>query len=93
MQAHLDAAVSVIASGDRQARNAVITVAKELYTQAVILCREFVETGEEVVQDLHQLLSAALTRQSFKQIIVNRHQTYIIQFYTSYVIYVLYIVN
>lgn len=67
MQAHLDAAVSVIAPGDRQAGDAVVTVAEELYAQTMVFRRELVETGEEIVQNLHQLLGAALTRQSFEK--------------------------
>lgn len=68
MQAHLDAAVGMIAPGDRQAGDAVVTIAEELYAQTVVLRRELVETGEEIVQNLHQLLGAALTRQSFENI-------------------------
>lgn len=71
MQAHLDATMGVITPGDRQAGDAVVTVAEEFYPQTMVLCRELVETGEEVVQNLHQLLGAALTRQSLDKIIVN----------------------
>lgn len=66
MQAHLDAAMGMITPGDRQARDAVVTVAEELYAQTMVLRRELVETGEEIVQDFYQLLGAALTCQSLQ---------------------------
>lgn len=68
MQAHLDAAMSVIAPGDRQAGNAVVAVAEELYTQTVIFGRESVEARKEIVQHLYELLGAALTRQSLMKL-------------------------
>lgn len=62
-EAHLDAAVRVVRAGDREPADAVVAVAEELYPEAVVLGRELVEPGEEVVQHLHQLLGAALARQ------------------------------
>lgn len=56
----------MVAPGDRQAGDAVVTVAEELDAQTMILRRELVEAREQVVQHLDQLLSAALARQSFE---------------------------
>lgn len=74
MQAHLDAAVSVIAPGDWQAGYTVVAVAEKLYAQTMIFRREPVEAREEIVQHLYELLGAALTRQSFDEIVMNYHQ-------------------
>lgn len=65
MQAHFDAAMGMIAPGNRQAGNAIVAVAEEFNAQTMVLRGELVETREEIVQHLHQLLSAALTCQSF----------------------------
>jgi len=53
VQAHLNTAVSVIAPGNRQAGNAVVAVAEELYAQTMVFRREPVEAREEVVQYLY----------------------------------------
>lgn len=87
VQAHLDAAVGMIAPGDRQAGDAVVTIAEELYAQTVVLRRELVETGEEIVQDLHQLLGAALTRQSFESIQRESSPRYYTALYNYYFTY------
>jgi hypothetical protein len=68
VQAHLDAAMGMIVPGNRQAANAVVTVAEKLDAQTMILRRELIETCEEIVQYLHQLLGAAVTCQSFDNI-------------------------
>lgn len=52
VQAHLDATMGVIASGDRQAGDAVVTVAEKLYPQTMVLRRELVEASEEIIQHL-----------------------------------------
>jgi len=69
VQAHLDAAMSMIAPGNRQAGNAVVTVAEKLDAQTMILRRELIETCKEIVQYLHELLGAAVTCQSFDNIL------------------------
>lgn len=52
VQAHLDATMGVIASGDRQAGDAVVTIAEELYPQTMVLRRELIEASEEIIQHL-----------------------------------------
>jgi len=52
VQAHLYATMGVIAPGDRQAGDAVVTIAEELYPQTMVLRRELVEASEEIIQHL-----------------------------------------
>ncbi len=63
VESHFYGVFGVVGRGLWQTRHAVVTIAENLDSQAIVVGRELIETAEKFVEQSHQLLSRALRRQ------------------------------